>query len=195
MRAIARLAGAGALALAAAAIPAAPGAPLRVEASGQQPAVVRLVDATTGATLGLDRLPGGPVRESRVSTDNAVVAVRHGASDGGDSLAVYTIAWRVDPASGRPVGQVTQVLDYQPHDGPLGMTLQPVPDGIAVHVQSGRHAPLWRKVFLYRRAAGRWYEWPRSLAPRDPTEGMPGDVGDADTGTPYAARLRPPTAR
>jgi hypothetical protein len=192
---IARLAAGCALALSAcAAHPAQgalPGDGIRVDVSGHDKDVVRLADTVTRATIAWDRLKGEPVRDSLVSPDNTMVAVRHGADDDGDSLAAYAIAWAVDPASGAKVGKVAHVLDYRPRDGHLSVSLRQVPNGTVVQVQSGRHPPLWRKIFFYESASGTWYEWPRALAPRDPTDGMPTTVGDTDTGTHYAAWLRP----
>jgi len=168
-----------------------PGHPVRVEVAGRGRDVVRLVDATTGALIATDRLGGEPVRASVASADNAAVAVRYGAAGEGDAVAVYAIAWRVDPASGAQVGKVGQVLAYQPRDGYLAVSLTPVPAGSVVRVQSGRHVPLWNKVFLLDRRRGAWLEWPRALAPDDATEGVPASVADADSGEPYAARVRP----
>jgi hypothetical protein len=168
-----------------------PGHPVRVEVAGRDRDVVRLVDATTGALIATDRLGGEPVRGSVASPDNAAIAVRYGAAGEGDAVAVYAIGWRVDPASRAWVGKVDQVLAYQPRDGYLGVSLLPVPAGSVVRVQSGRHVPLWNKVFLLDRRRGAWLEWPRALAPDDATEGVPGTVGDADSGVAYAARVRP----
>ena len=167
-----------------------PGHPVRVEVTGRGRDAVRLVDATTGALIATDRL-GEPVRGSVASPDNAAVAVRYGAAGEGDAVAVYAIAWRIDPASGAQVGQVAQVLAYQPRDGYLGVSLRPVPAGSVVRVQSGRHVPLWNKVFLLDRRRGAWLEWPRALAPDDATEGVPGTVGAAGGGEAYAAWVRP----
>jgi len=168
-----------------------PGDAVRVEVSGHDKDVVRLTDAVTRATIAWDRIEAKPVRESLVSADNNVVAVRHGIDDDGDSLAVYAIVWGVDPASGAKVGNVAHVLNYRPRDGHLGVSLRHVPNGTVVQAQSGRHPPLWSKIFFYKSAAGTWYEWPRALGPRDPTDGMPTTVGDTDTGAHYAAWLRP----
>jgi hypothetical protein len=168
-----------------------PGHPVRVEVAGRDRDVVRLVDATTGALIATDRLGGEPVRGSVASPDNAAVAVRYGAAGEGDAVAVYAIAWRVDPASRAWVGQVDQVLAYQPRDGYLGVSLLPVPAGSVVRVRSGRRVPLWNKVFLLDRRRGAWLEWPRALAPDDATEGVPGTVGDSDSDAAYAARVRP----
>jgi len=183
------------LVLAIVAVQAAPAAvsgdPVRVEVAGRGGDVVRLVDAATGALIATDRLGGEPVRGSVVSPDNAAVAVRYGAAGEGDAVAVYAIAWRVDTASGAKVGKVAQVLAYQPRDGYLGVSLRPVPAGSVVRVQSGRHVPLWNKVFLLDRRRGAWLEWPRALAPDDATEGVPGTVGAAGGGEAYAAWVRP----
>jgi len=168
-----------------------PGDPVRVEVAGRDRDVVRLVDASTGAVIASDRLRGEPVRGSVASPDNAAVAVRYGAAGEGDAVAVYAIAWRVDPASGVKTGQVAQVLVYQPRDGYLGLSLRPVPAGSVLRVQSGRHVPLWNKVFLLDRRRGTWLEWPRALAPDDATEGVPGQVGTTPGGEAYAAWLRP----
>lgn len=167
------------------------GDPLRIEVSGDQRDVVKLVDAVTGAVVAIDRLGGQPVRGSQVSADNAAVAVRHGAGGDGDAVAVYAITWRVDPSSGAKVGDVAQVLVYAPRDGYLGVSLRPVPAGTVVRVQSGRHVPLWNKVFLLERGRGRWLAWPRALAPDDATEGVPGTVPDTDSGAAYGAWVRP----
>lgn len=169
----------------------APGDPLRIEVSGDARDVVQLVDALTGAIVAVDRLGGQPVRGSQVSADNAAVAVRYGAGGEGDAVAVYAITWRVDPRSGAKVGQVAQVLVYTPRDGYLGVSLRPVPAGSVVRVQSGRHVPLWNKVFLLERRRGTWLEWPRALAPDDATEGVPSSVSDTDSGAGYAAWVRP----
>ena len=193
---VARLLAACVLAVGAGSAPAAPGLaqgdPISVEVSGPDRDVVRLVDATTHATIVLDRIKGGPLRDSLVSPDNAVVAVRRGAGDDGDSLVAYAIAWTVDPVSGAKVGRVSQVLDYRPRDGHLDMTLRQVPNGTVLQVRTGRQPPLWSKIFLHEHAGGTWIEWPRALAPADPTEGMPATVGDTDKGIPYAAWLRRP---
>jgi hypothetical protein len=167
------------------------GDPLRIEVSGGERDVVRLVDAVSGAIVATDRLGGQPVRGSQVSPDNAAVAVRYGAGADGDAVAIYAIGWRVDPASGAKVGTVAQVLVYTPRDGYLGVSLRPVPAGSVVRVQSGRHVPLWNKVFLFERRRGTWLEWPRALAPDDATEGVPGAVSDAGSGAAYAASVRP----
>jgi hypothetical protein len=163
---------------------------IRVEVAGRDNDIVRLVDSATRVTIASDRLPGQPIRESLVSSDNSVAAVRYGA-DGGDCLAVYAIAQSVDRASGARAGQVKRVLDYRPRDGHLSVSLQAVPNGVVVQVRSGRHPPFWDKVFLHERASGAWYEWNRQLAPLDPTNGVPGIVGETDVDQPYAARLRP----
>ncbi len=184
-----------ALALAAAAAHAAPAEAIRVEVAGGGKDVVRLVDARTQAAIAVDRLPDEPVGESAVSPDGGVVAVRHGAADGGDGVALYAIDRVVDPASGRRVGRVAQVLDYRPRDGRLAVSFRPVPNGSVVQVDSGRHPPFWRKVFFYQRDERTWYEWPRALLPNDPTEGVPRLVRRAASDAPYAAWLRPLEAR
>jgi hypothetical protein len=189
-----RLGAIGMLALATgtahAAPPAVAGNAIRVEAYGRDDDIVRLIDSATRVTIAADRLPGRPVRESLVASDDSVAAVRYGA-DGGDCLAVYAIRWSVDPASGTRAAQVTRVLDYRPRDGHLGVSLQVVPNGVVVQVRSGRHPPFWDKVFLHERASGTWYEWERQLAPLDPTNGVPRTVGETGGDPPYAARLRP----
>jgi len=183
------------VALASAAAHGAPAAvagdPVRVEVSGAQRDVVRIVDAVSGAVVATDRLGGQPVRGTLVSPDNGAVAVRHGAGSDGDAVAVYAIAWRVDPATGATVGDVAQVLVYAPRDGYLGVSLLPVPAGSVVRVQSGRHVPLWNKVFLLERRRGRWLEWPRALAPDDATQGVPGTVSEIGGDAPYASWVRP----
>ncbi len=179
-----------ALACAAWVVPAAPGDRIRVDVSGQDRDTLRLGDAWTRAPIACDRVPGEPLRDSLVSPDDAVVAVRHGARDDGDSLAAYALAWTVDPATGARVGTVARVLSYRPRDGHLSLTLRQVPNGTVLEARTGRHPPLWTKVFFHDRARDTWYEWPRALAPHDPTAGVPTTVGATDTGDPYAAWLR-----
>jgi hypothetical protein len=164
---------------------------VEVDVSGPAKDVVRLTDLPTSSLIAVDRIEDGPIRESLVSSDGTIVAVRHGADDDGDSLAVYAIAWRPDPVSGVDAGKAAQVLSYKPRDGHLDVRLRPVPRGTVVQVQTGRHPPFWNKVFFYEAAGGRWYEWPRALGRRDPTSGVPKDVGAFDIGTNYAASLRP----
>ena len=166
-------------------------AAVAVEVSGQDRSVVRLVDPATHATLARDRLRGEPVQDSLVSAGNDVVAVRHGAADGGDGLAAYAIAGTPAPASGATAGRVARVLAYDPRDGHLDVSLQQVPSGVVLRVRTGRHPPYWNKVFLHVSAGDTWYEWPRALEPGDPTEGMPTKVGEREPRTPYAAWLRP----
>ena len=167
---------------------------IRVEVGGRDDDIVRLVDATTHVAIAADRLPGHPFRESLVSPDNSVAAVRYGA-DGGDCLAVYAIEWRAGSALGTRVARVKRVLDYRPRDGRLVVSLQAVPNGVVVQVRSGRHPPFWDKVFLHERASGAWYEWARQLAPLDPTNGVPRSVDETGGDRPYAARLRAPDPR
>lgn len=167
------------------------GDPVRIEVAGRDRDVVRIVDAATGALVARDRLHGEPVRSSVVSPDNTAVAVRYGAAGDGDAVAIYAIGWQVDPASGAKTGRVAQVLVYVPRDGYLGISLRPVPAGSVARVQSGRHVPLWNKVFLLDRRRGAWLEWPRALASEDATEGVPATVGRVASGEAYAAWVRP----
>ena len=168
-----------------------PGDALRVEVDDRDADVLRLVDVSTQAIVARDRISGGPVRDSVVAADGSVAAVRYGAADGGDCLVVYAIDWSADPATGAKIGTAKRVLEYRPRDGRLEVTLRTVPNGTVVQVRTGRHPPLWRKIFFHERTGGRWLAWPRALAPADPTQGIPAAVGSTDTGADYVAWLRP----
>jgi len=162
-----------------------------VEVSGQAKGVVRLIDPLTSSVIAIDRIDDGPITESLVSPDGTIVAVRHGNDDGGGGVAIYAIAWKLNPVSGGYAGKVSQVLSYRPRDGHLHVWLRHVPRGTVVQVETGRHPPFWTKVFFYETAGARWYEWPRALGSREATGGVPRDIGEFDIGTNYAALLRP----
>jgi hypothetical protein len=168
-----------------------PGDSLRVEVDGRDADVLRLVDASTQAVIARDRIPGGHVRDSVVAPDGSVAAVRYGAADDGDCLVVYAIDWSIDSATGAKLGSARRALEYRPRDGRVDVSLRTVPNGTVVLVQTGRHPPLWHKIFFHERTGDRWLEWPRALAPADPTQGMPTGVGGTDTGAAYNAWLRP----
>ena len=176
---------------AATAPPGAAGDPIQVDASGPDADVVRLTDAATGRVIARDRLPGQRMRDSLVTPDHTLVAVRYGTQDDGDCLAVYAVVWSTHPRSGAKIGHVARVLSYQPRDGHLAVSLRPVPNGTVVEVRTGRHAPLWSKIFLHDGARDQWLEFPRALAPGDPTQGIPSTVGRTDAGIGYVASLRP----
>jgi len=167
-----------------------PGDALRVEVPERRPGTVTLVDAATSTPVATDAIEGAVVRNSLVSPDDTVVAIRYGTAQG-EGLAAYAVAWKIDPASGRKLGTVSRVLEYRPRDGRLNLSIQRVPNGTVIRAESGLHVPLWRKTFFYDAAARTWYEWPRALQPQDGTEGVPKAVGEADTGAAYAAWLRP----
>jgi hypothetical protein len=169
------------------------GGRVQVDIRGEHRDVVRLVDAETRAAIAVDLNAGEVLRDGIASSDDGVVAVRFGGQDDGDALSAYAIAWAIDPASGKRRGTVAQVLVYAPRDGRLSVSLETVPNGTLMQVQTGRHAPFWHKTFLRERASGRWYQWPRTLRAGYPMDGgTPATVGSARTADPYAAWLRAP---